>query len=156
MIQPLRKVHRAVFLILGIVLPVLFISGLAARHAPLSPSDRTKGTLERSNVTGGTKFVMNAGSTMHKVRLIENTISGSDREFELIPDSEFLAPDVFVYWSLTKTESSIGADAKLLGKFGPRERYRIPIGMGGYFVLYSVAQGQVLGSIPIGPTGAKP
>ena len=153
MIQPLRKIHHAVFLILGIVLPVLFISGLVARHAPLSLSDRTKDALEGSNVTGGTKFEMNAGSTMHKVRLIENTISGIDREFELIPDSEFPAPDVFIYWSLTKTESSIGADAKLLGKFGPRERYRIPAGVGSYFVLYSVAQNQVLASIPI---GAKP
>ena len=153
MIQPLRKIHHAVFLILGIVLPVLFISALVARHAPLSPSDRTKEALEGSKVTGGTKFVMNAGSTMHKVRLIENTMSGIDREFELIPDSEFLAPDVFLYWSLAKKESSIDADAKLLGKFGPRERYRIPAGVGGYFVLYSVAQNQVLGSIPI---GAKP
>src|SRR6266436_7804771 len=84
MIQPLRKMHRAVFLILGIVLPVLFISGLVARHAPLSPSARTKEALKGSKVIGGTKFVMNAGSTMHKVRLIENTMSGIDREFELI------------------------------------------------------------------------
>jgi hypothetical protein len=58
-----------------------------------------------------------------------------------------------VYWSLTKPESFIGADAKLLGKFGPPERYRIPADMGGYFVLYSVAQNQVLVSITI---GAKP
>jgi hypothetical protein len=153
MIQPLRKIHRTVFLILGIVLPVLFISGLVARDAPLSPSDRTKReALERSNVTGGTDFVMNGGSTRHKVRLIESMMSGSDREFELLPDSEFLAPDVFVYWSLTRKDSSIGADAKLLGKFGPRERYRIPA-VGGYFILFSVAQNQVLGSIPI---GAKP
>jgi hypothetical protein len=150
MIQPLRKIHRAVFLILGIVLPVLFISGLVARHAPLSPGDRTRDALEGSNVSGGTKFVMNAGSTMHKVRLIENTMSGIDREFELIPDSEFLAPDVFLYWSLTNKESSLDADAKLLGKLGPGERYRIPAGVGGYFVLYSVAQHRVLGSIPIG------
>ena len=153
MIQPLRKMHRAVFLVLGIVLPVLFISGLAARHAPLSASARAEDGFERKNVIAGTDFMMNGGSTKHMVRLIENTISGSDREFQLIPDSEFLAPDVFIYWSLTKTESSIGADAKLLGKFGPRERYRIPAGVGSYFVLYSVAQNRVLASIPI---GAKP
>ena len=153
MIQPLRKVHRAVFLILGIVLPVLFLSGLAARHAPLPSIPRTEDRLERSNVTGGTEFVMNSGSTELKVRLIENAISGTIREFGLIPDSEFVAPDVFVYWSLTKTESSIGADAKLLGKFGSCEQYRIPTGQGGYFVLYSVAQNQVLGSIAV---GAKP
>jgi hypothetical protein len=153
MIQPLRKMHRLVFLVLGIVLPVLFISGLAGRHAPLSPSDRTKDALERLNVTGGTEFEMNAGSTKHKVRLIESTMSGSDREFELIPDSEFLVPDAFVYWSLTKTESSIAADAKLLGRFGPGERYRIPAAVGGYFILFSVARNQVLGSISI---GAKP
>jgi len=33
MIQPLRKTHRAVFLILTVLLPVLFLSGIAFRHS---------------------------------------------------------------------------------------------------------------------------
>ena len=33
MIQPLRKIHRAVFLVLAVLLPVLFLSGIAFRHS---------------------------------------------------------------------------------------------------------------------------
>jgi len=32
MIQPLRKLHRRVFLLLAIALPLFFIAGLRARH----------------------------------------------------------------------------------------------------------------------------
>ena len=32
MIQPLRKVHRSVFLFLAIALPLFFFAGLRARH----------------------------------------------------------------------------------------------------------------------------
>jgi len=33
MIQPLRKMHRAIFFVLAVVLPVLFLSGIAFRHS---------------------------------------------------------------------------------------------------------------------------
>jgi len=33
MIQPLRKIHRAIFLVLAVLLPVLFLSGIAFRHS---------------------------------------------------------------------------------------------------------------------------
>ncbi len=33
MIQPLRKTHRGIFLVLAVLLPVLFLSGLAFRHS---------------------------------------------------------------------------------------------------------------------------
>ena len=33
MIQPLRKTHRALFFVLAILLPVLFLSGIALRHS---------------------------------------------------------------------------------------------------------------------------
>ena len=33
MIQPLRKTHRAIFLVLAVLLPGLFLSGIALRHS---------------------------------------------------------------------------------------------------------------------------
>ena len=33
MIQPLRKTHRVIFLVLLVLLPVLFVSGIAFRHS---------------------------------------------------------------------------------------------------------------------------
>lgn len=148
MIQPLRRTHRVVFLVLGIVLPVLFVGGLVARHAPLSPGGPPQDKLAQDS--GGSKFVLNHGLSKFKVRLVENKKGGPEREFLMIPDAGFLAPDVFVYWSETQPRASISPNARLLGKLGPGEVYSIPAGSGGYFVLYSVAQSEVLGSISVG------
>ncbi len=148
MIRPLRRTHRVIFFALGIALPVLFIGGLLARHAPLSAVQPIEDKLAQTN--GGTEFVLNRGSSKFTVRLIENRKGEAQREFLVIPSSGFLAPDVFLYWSETQPGASISPNAKLLGKLGPDELYRIPSGSGGYFVLYSVAQNEVLGSIPVG------
>ena len=148
MIQPLRKMHRTIFFALGIALPVLFIAGLASRHTPLPAVGTVENQLAQRD--GGTEFVLNRGSSKFTVRLVENKKGGQEREFLAIPDSGFLAPDVFVYWSETQPGASLSPNAKLLGKLGPGELYRIPSGSGGYFVLYSVAQNEVLGSVPVG------
>ena len=148
MIQPLRRTHRAIFFALGIALPLLFIGGLVLRHTPLSPVGPAQDNLAQNN--GGTEVAVNRGSAKFKVRLIENKKGGPEREFLAIPDSGFLAPDVFLYWSETQPGAAISPNARLLGELGPREVYRIPAGVGGYFVLYSVAQNEVLGSIPVG------
>ena len=150
MIQPLRKMHRAIFFALGIALPVLFINGIALRHAPLFSVRPGEGQLAQKR--GGTEFVSNRGSSKFKVCLLENRKGGPEREFLAIPDSGFLAADVFVYWSEAKPAAVLSPNAKLLGKLGPGELYRIPSGSGGYFVLYSVAQNEVLGSVAVGAT----
>jgi hypothetical protein len=148
MIQPLRRTHRAIFFVLGIALPILFVCGLVARHAPLSTVGPVEGKLAQEN--RGAEFALHLGSSKFKARLVESKRVGTEREFLVIPDSGFLAPDVFVYWSEAEPGTSLNPNAKLLGKLGPRELYRIPVGPGGYFVLYSVAQNEVLGSIPVG------
>ena len=148
MIQPLRRTHRVIFFVLGIALPVLFVGGLVSRHAPLPAVGTVAGKLTQRN--RGTEFVLNRGSSKFTVRVVENNKGGPEREFLAIPGSGFLAPDVFVYWSETQPGASLSPNAKLLGKLGPGELYRIPPGSGGYFVLYSVAQNEVLGSVPVG------
>ena len=148
MIQPVRKMHRFIFFALGIALPVLFIAGQLSRRSPLPAIGTVQSKLAQLN--GGTEFVLNHGSSKFKVRLVESKKGGSEREFLAIPASGFLAPDVFVYWSRTQPGASLSPNAKLLGKLGAGELYRVPSGSGGYFVLYSVAQNEVLGSVPVG------
>jgi hypothetical protein len=148
MIQPLRKMHRTIFFALGIALPVLFIAGLASRHAPLPTIGTAESKLAQLNA--GTEFVLNRGASKFTVRLVENKKGRREREFLVIPASGFRAPDVLVYWSETQPGASLSPKAKLLGKLGPGELYRIPFGSGGYFVLYSLAQNEVLGSVPVG------
>jgi len=42
MIQPLRKTHRRIFLALALLLPALFLSGIAFRHSWPAPSKTQK------------------------------------------------------------------------------------------------------------------
>jgi hypothetical protein len=42
MIQPLRRTHRRIFLALALLLPALFLSGIAFRHRwPVSPKSKS-------------------------------------------------------------------------------------------------------------------
>jgi hypothetical protein len=42
MIQPLRRTHRRIFLVLALLLPLLFLSGIAFRHRwPVSPKSKS-------------------------------------------------------------------------------------------------------------------
>jgi hypothetical protein len=144
MIQPLRQAHRVIFFVAGITLPLLFGAGLASRHAPLVSMGNNPAQQNQ-----GTEFVSNRGSLLD-VRLIETRNGGQEWEFMASLGPTFVAPDVFVYWSESKPESSLAPDAKFLGSLGPREMYQIPAGSTGYFVLYSVAQKEVLGFMPVG------
>jgi hypothetical protein len=44
MIQPLRKIHRIVFIVLAVLLPTLFVAALAVRR-PLPPNPPFSQTL---------------------------------------------------------------------------------------------------------------
>lgn len=147
MIQPLRKMHRFTFFALGLALPTLFLAGLVSRPAALSasnPSERISIRPDR-----GAAFSLNDGASKSMVRLIEGRKNGQAREFQIISDPSFLAPDVFVYWSETSPEKSLSPSAVLLGRLASDKRYESPTPAPGYFVLYSVAQEEVVGSIRV-------
>jgi hypothetical protein len=63
MIQPLRKVHRWVFVLLAIVLPLLFIAGLRARHHLLPEKVSSR----------------NLNSSAREIQVPPKPISASDR-----------------------------------------------------------------------------
>ena len=144
MIQPLRRVHRSVFLVLGVALPTVFIGGLLARHPTYYRVDSQRNNSIQNNA--GTEFEARSGSAKFKMLLLEGKESGPAREFYIIPDEGFLAPDVYVYWSRSRPGTSIDSNATLLGPLVPQQPYTVPSDAAGYFVLYSVAQGEVLGS----------
>ncbi len=47
MIQPLRKTHRRIFLALALLLPALFLSGIAFRHSWPAPARSQKSAAHR-------------------------------------------------------------------------------------------------------------
>jgi|SRR6478672_4312345 len=76
MIQPLRRVHRASFIALAVILPALFAAGLAARR-PLPPAERVSDRITLT-LPSGTEVVADARELWG---------SGVD------------APDPLVYWN---------------------------------------------------------
>ncbi len=52
MIQPLRKIHRYIFLALALLLPALLLSGILFRHSwPPSPRSQNAAPLSPSGAT---------------------------------------------------------------------------------------------------------
>jgi hypothetical protein len=149
MIQPLRRAHRSAFLVLGVALPAVFIGGLLARHPTYASMDALRNDSMQNNA--GTEFEAHSGSANFKMLLLEGKETGPAREFHIISAAGFLAPDVYVYWSRSKPGTSIDSNATLLGPLVPQQPYTVPSDAAGYFVLYSVAQGEVLGSTQLEP-----
>ena len=160
MIQPLRKIHRGIFLALLLILPVLFVSGLLSRHEwPVPGSALSEGSMLANKMVSGQTALM-AGRKFH-VRFAGDPEGKTGGELQLVPESPLVAPDVLVYWSKTDASSEFPAGAALLGGFSPTKHYRLPMpeiqGKGqGFIVLYSLAQKQTLGSFAIGQGGGRP
>jgi len=122
MIQPLRRNHRWVMTGLALVLPVLFLAGLAAR-SPVPP--------DRWRLPG-------AGEPDPQVAGL------------LRPYQNLLAPDLIMYWSASPAPDGVlPADAKLLGSpQGLQAPSRLAVSSG-YLLLYSLAHQQLVARIPI-------
>jgi hypothetical protein len=53
MIQPLRKIHRRVFFLLMLVLPVFFVAGILARHRVVRSNTLPKAGRSSNRATQG-------------------------------------------------------------------------------------------------------
>lgn len=143
MIRPLRSFHRNVFLALGLLLPVLFASGLLARRNwPAAVSYAQ--ALPAGNVL--TEHIVVLDGRRDAVDLYADRADPGSIQFA--PEKPLVAPDVLVYWSEVSSSSALPGDALLLGPFLPGMHYRVPLQgrVRGYLVLYSPARQEVLGS----------
>jgi hypothetical protein len=159
MIQPLRKLHRRMFLALLLILPVLFVSGLLSRHEwPSAGLSLAKGPIRTDKIVSPRTAVL-AGNEFD-VRILDEGSGTSGWSLELVPHSPLVAPDVLVYWSKASAASELPAGAELIGAFELNRVYRLPMQKmqdgHGFIVLYSLAQKQTLGSFAIGPVGSRP
>lgn len=133
MISPLRRAHRVMWPIVGVVTATLFVVALRAR--PEWPVD--------------------AGSTSAEpadVELAGQSLGLSVRDGEVIAvDREGPhAPDRLLYWSADVGAEALPAGGRLLGPVGgPARRYALPAGETGALYLYSLAHGELLASIPL-------
>lgn len=149
MIHPLRQRHRRVFAVLGVLLPSLFVLGVAMRRAvprpetlPLELSPQTV----TFTATGYEREDLFAKSPV-RVRLFRQQESRV-LAVELSASKDFLKPDLMVYWSGASPTASekLPSEAKLLGAFVTTALVLPPEAstMDGRLILFSLANQEIV------------
>jgi len=150
-IQPLRTVHRAVFLAWTALLPVVFGAGLLSRHQWPQPPSRMSSIRPDTLVLELERTAHLAGVTVH-ARLLRSNSNLNELYVQLVPEAPLVAPDVLVYWSAQSSSGGIPIESRLLGAFRPLESYPLPdeAKSSGFLFLYSPAHQELLGAVPLG------
>jgi hypothetical protein len=150
MIQPLRIIHRRVFLVFAIVLPGIFIGGLRARRTwPVMAAQ----PLPIAGASGSVEADGNWRQFHIRLKIFHGEPSESVTRVQLLPQGDLAEPEVLVYWSVAEPkDSSLPDDARLLGKLDPSVSYTLPeMAHGGSFlILYSAARSALLDWTEIG------
>ena len=145
MILPLRQRHRRIFAVLGILLPLAFIAGIAARKPMRStstlPSElrNPAQTFTNTNWSRADLFA----KTHLRVRMLQEPASRPRYAIAFSDTKAFLNPDLIVYWVVGNPviRGAIPDNAVLLGTFSspaltlPDEATQAK----GVLVLYSLA-----------------
>ena len=148
MIRPLRTRHRAMFCALGVLLPVAYLVGLAARQ-PVPVVASVRAELGAAARDFGKVVLTKADiwPTQRIITRLRRTEAGAvSVEFAY---RDLTRPDVLVYWAAGKAGSSEGLpdNARLLGALADRAPLPVPAGLRGEtgrFVLYSLADHEVI------------
>lgn len=129
MIQPLRRAHQWILTGLALVLPAIFIAGLAVRQ----PSTPFSESLPGRRPTAG-------------------NVSETIRSFQ-----KFLAPDLLVYWARTApSDSTLPPDARLLGSLHGTQDLDLSQVSGGYLFAYSLPDRRVVTYAAVGVEVRRP
>lgn len=149
MIQPLRKVHRSVFLAWTAILPAVFLGGLLSRPRWPKPAMISGAVPGRLLVWEKTESL---GKHPTRVRLLRDQTDKESLSVQFAPEDPQVAPDVLVYWVSHPSSGELPDDARLLGSFRPLQVYGLPkeARNSGYVILYSLALRESLGSIALG------
>jgi len=151
MIRPLRQRHRRMLMVLGVILPVAFAVGIAARKpvpSMISVPDELGASPRRFGVTEWERTDLFTNPPI-QVRLLRESAGGGGFAVEFSAAPAFVKPDLIVYWvagSQTVT-GRLPDDARLVGTFTPSVAVSLaPVaGPGsGVLVLYSLADQEIV------------
>ena len=160
MIRPLRQFHRRAWLALGIVLPVAFIAGIAARQ-PLPEVNSLPKEISPATAAFASEVWSRADlfpKSPVRIRLLREEVAAGKYAVALSAANDFVKPDLLVYWSDGKSGNPdiLPANAILLGAF-TTPQLRLPPDAektDGRLVLYSLADNEIVDvSQPIHPDG---
>lgn len=161
MIAPLRRRHRIVWLVLGL-LPIALVMALAARPPKsLFASDLPAALDLMAVATTATAIAESTGSIAGVDVRMAVYETGPGLSLALEPLVELPYPDVLAYWTALPAEASLPSPAYLLGSIAGGRSQTLPLpgvapGADGYLTLYSLAHGQVLGSVSLPAIPARP
>jgi len=120
MILYLRQRHGHVFTILGVLLPLAFVFGIAAR-CTVPPVATLPMELAATQSFVATAEELDGVFEQSPVRIRLWREQGTERfAVGFTAANDFLIPDLLVYWSAARvtTNDTLPADAMLLGAFG--------------------------------------
>ncbi len=159
MILSRRQVHFYGFVGLGVILPIVFIAGLALR--PNYDMQNTDGVTDlfaqAGFATGDEGEAISSDSfAVARVTIAAATLRLTDGSvvLDLTPKKSLRVADVLVYWDAgSEAPETLGDEAVLLGNLAgdARRRFEIPAaleGQSGQLVFYSQAQAQVVAAAP--------
>ena len=151
MILPLRRRHRRIFAVIGMLLPVAFVAGVAARKpVPMA-------ALPNSLFSGQETFSINQWerldlftNTAVRVQLLREASNTNRIALQMSGPKDFVKADLLVYWLPAEStlKGTIPDDAVLLGAFISGQPLPAPPALTakpGSLVLYSLADQEIVG-----------
>ena len=150
MIRPLRIRHRRIFTVLGLMLPVAFGLGIAARkpvpQVNALPTELRPMGLQFSSVLWERHDLFTNAPV--QVRLLREQHDTGKYGIACFAASDFVKPDLLLYWSsgAAPISDKLPSDSILLGTFSSPP-LALPENMskeGGVLVLFSLADQEVV------------
>jgi hypothetical protein len=148
MIRPLRQRHRVIVCSLGVLLPVAFAAGVAARKpVPVAANVRLELAGQRNDFGSVVWTKADIWPRQHIITSLRRDAANS-LAVELIL-GDLAKPDVLVYWAAGKEAAvdSLPDTARLLGNLLNRSPLPLPPnvrGEAGRLILYSLADHEVV------------
>ena len=148
MIRPLRQRHRVVACTLGVLLPIAFTAGIAARKPVPVAVTAPSGLAGSANDFG--RVVWTKTGLWPGQRIITSLRSDAAGSVTVeLTFRDLVKPDVLVYWATGEEKAVDGLpdNARLLGALSNRAPLPVPAdvrGEAGRFVLYSLADHKVV------------
>jgi len=151
MIRPLRQRHRRMVTVLGVLLPIAFVVGIAARKPVPSTPSLPAGLVASPRTFAATQWEHADlfAKAVIQVRLLRESADAGGFGIELSAPKDFVKPDLIVYWvagnpNITDT---LPDNARLLGAFNSSIALPLPVeatSASGILVLYSLADQEVI------------
>ena len=158
MILPLRRLHRRMFAVIGILLPVTFVAGIATRKPipTTAPSNALLASRQAFSQGGWDRSDLFTNVAV-RVQLLHDAANTNRIALQLSAPKDLVKPDLLVYWLPAESllKDNIPDDAVLLGAFvsdQPLPMPRIGAEKAGRLILFSLADHEIIGvSKPLTP-----